>query len=66
MKGNVKDREMASFVAQKVKTARNARDPSLIPGSGRSSAEGNGYPLKYCCLENSMNRGAWRVAKSQT
>jgi len=31
-------------------------DPSLIPGLGRSPAEGNGYPLLYSCLENSMNR----------
>ena len=46
-------------------------DAGLIPGSGRSPAEGNGYPLQYSCLENSMYRGAWqatvrRVAKSQT
>ena len=38
---------------------------------GRSPGEGNGYPLQYSCLENRMNRGAWRatvhgVAKSQT
>ena len=30
---------------------------SLIPGSGRSAGEGNGYPLQYSCLENSMDRG---------
>ena len=30
-----------------------------IPGSGRSPAEGNGYPLQYSCLGNPMNRGAW-------
>ena len=29
-----------------------------IPRSGRSSGEGNGYPLQYVCLENSMDRGA--------
>ena len=29
-----------------------------IPGSGRSPGEGNGYPLQYSCLENSMDRGA--------
>ena len=33
-----------------------------IPGSGRSSGEGNGHPLQYSCLENSMDRGAWRAA----
>ena len=42
-----------------------------IPESGRSPGEGNGYPLQYSCLENSMDRGAWwatvqMIAKSQT
>ena len=32
-----------------------------IPGLGRSPGEGNGYPHQYSCLENSMDRGAWRV-----
>ena len=36
-----------------------ARDADLIPGLGRSAGEGNGYPLQYSCLENSMGRGAW-------
>ena len=36
----------------------NARDPSLIPELGRSSGEGNGHPLQYSFLENSMDRGA--------
>ena len=40
-------------------SARNAGDPGLIPGSGRSPGEGNGYPLWYSCLENPMERGAW-------
>ena len=48
----------------------NAGDLGLIPGSGRSG-DGYGYPLSYSCLENSMDRGAWKatvygVAKSQT
>ena len=34
---------------------------SSIPGLGRSPGEGNGYPLRCSCLENSMNRGAWRA-----
>ena len=33
-------------------------DPGAIPGSGRSSGEGNGNPLQYYCLENPMDRGA--------
>ena len=34
---------------------------SLIPGLGRSPGEGNGYPLQYSCLENSMERGTWEA-----
>ena len=34
-------------------------DLGLIPGSERSSGEGNGDPLQYSCLENSMDGGAW-------
>ena len=37
----------------------DARDSSLIPGSGRSPGVGNVKPLQHCCLENSMDRGAW-------
>ena len=33
----------------------------LIPGSGRSSGEGNGNPLQYSCLGNFMDRGTWRA-----
>ena len=49
----------------------NAGDPSYNFGLGRFPEEGNGYPLQYSCLENSMDRGAWQatvheVAKSQT
>ena len=39
----------------------DAGDPGLIPGSGRSLGEGNGNPLQYSCLENPMDRGAWRA-----
>ena len=42
-------------------SARNAGNPGLIPGSGRSAGEGNGYPLQYSCLENSMDRGAYQA-----
>ena len=41
------------------KSAWNAGDLGSIPGSGRSPGEGNGNPLQYPCLENSMDRGAW-------
>ena len=40
-------------------SASNAADPGSIPGSGRSPGGGNGNPLQYSCLENSMDRGAW-------
>ena len=39
----------------------NAGDKSSIPGSGRSPGEGNGNPCQYSFLENSIERGAWRV-----
>ena len=39
-------------------SACNAGDPGLIPGSGRSPGEGNGNPLQYSCLDNSMDGGA--------
>ena len=42
-------------------SACNAGDPGLIPGSGSSPGKGNGKPLQYSCLENSMDRGAWWV-----
>ena len=32
-----------------------------VPGLGRSPGEGNGNPLQYSCLENSMDRGTWWV-----
>ena len=40
-------------------SAYNVGDPGLIPGSGRSSGEGNGNPLQYSWLENPMGGGVW-------
>ena len=40
-------------------SACNAGDLGSIPGSGRSPGEGNGNPLQYSCLENTMDREAW-------
>ena len=40
-------------------SACNVEDPGSIPGLGRSPGEGNGNPLQYSCLENSMDGGAW-------
>ena len=42
-------------------SACSAGDPGALLGSGRAPGEGNGYPLQYSCLENSMDRGAWLV-----
>ena len=42
-------------------SACNAGDPGSIPGSARSLGDGNGNPLQYSCLENPMDRGAWRA-----
>ena len=51
--------------------AGDTREAGAISGSGRSPGEGRGYPLQYPCLENPMDRGAWRatvqgVTKSRT
>ena len=42
-------------------SACNAEDPGLIPGSGRSPGERNGYPLQYSCLGNYMVRESWWI-----
>ena len=52
-------------------SACNVGGLGSMPGSGRSPGEGNGNPLQYSCLENSMERRAWRatvhgVPKSRT
>ena len=52
-------------------SACNAGDPGSVPEWGRYLGEGNGNPLQYSCLENSMDRGTWwatvlGVAKSRT
>ena len=74
--GSLKQTIMFAYpVAQLVNNppahAGDTRDTSSIPGSERSTGEGNGYPLRYSCLESSMNRGVWwttvhGLAKSQT
>ena len=47
----------ASHGSEGKESACNAGDLGLIPGLGRSPGEGNGYPLQYSCLKNSMDRG---------
>ena len=62
------DIEWASQVALVVKSppanAGDARDPGSIPGLQGSPGGGNGTPLQYSCLENSMDRGAWQAIQS--
>ena len=41
--------------------AGDTRDTGLMPNLGRSPEEGNGNPLQYPYLENSMDRAAWRA-----
>ena len=41
--------------------AGDAGDLGSIPGLGRSPGEGNGNPLQYFCLQNPMDRGAWKA-----
>ena len=62
---------MALVVKNLPASAEDLGDAGSIPGSGRSPGGGNGNPLQYSCLENPMDRGAWRatvheVTKSQT
>ena len=56
---------MGSQVARVVKNppanARDTRDMGSVSGSGRTSGGGHGNPLQYSCLENPMDRGAWRA-----
>ena len=47
-----------SVVKNLLANAGDARDMDLIPGLGRSPEVGNGNPLQFPCLENSMERGA--------
>ena len=60
-----------SVVKNPPANAGDAGGSDLVPGSERSTGEGNGNPPRYSCLGNPMDRGAWwatvsGVAKSQT
>ena len=47
--------------AEGKESACSAGDPGSVPGWGRSPGGGNGNPLQDSCLENPMDRGAWRA-----
>ena len=62
---------MVLVVRNPAANAGGVRDTGRIPGSGRSPGGGNDNPLQYACLENTLDRGAWkatvhRVPKSRT
>ena len=62
---------MALVVKNPPANAGDVKEVGSIPGLGRTPGGGRGNPLRYFCLENPMDRGAWqatvhRVAKSQT
>ena len=62
---------MALVVKNLPANTEDIRDTGLIPGLGRSPGEGNANSVQYSCLENPMDRGAWRpiahrVGKSRT
>ena len=63
--------QVTLVVKNQAANAGDVRDSVSIPGSGRFPGGGQGNPLQYSCLENPMDRGAWRatvhsVAQSQT
>ena len=63
------DSQVALVVNNPPANVGDIRDAGSIPGSGRSPGGGRGSPLHYSCMENPMDRGAWRatvhrVAKS--
>ena len=49
------------MVKNPLANAEGTRDVGLIPGLGNPLGEGDGNPLQYSCLENPMDRGAWRA-----
>ena len=52
---------MALVVKNLPANSGDIRDTGLIPGSGRFPGGGHGNPLQYSCLENPVDRGAWRA-----
>ena len=54
--------QVVLMVKNPLASAGDVRDTGLIPGLERSPGGGHGNPLQYSCLENPMDRGAWRAA----
>ena len=55
---------MALLAQNPPASAGDIRDVGSVPGSGRSLGGGHGNPLQYSCLENPMDRGAWRATST--
>ena len=53
--------QVVLVVKNPLANAGDIRDMGSIPGSGRFPIEGHVNPLRYPCLENSMDRGVWRA-----
>ena len=53
--------ELIHGSSDSIESACDAGDLGSTPGSGRSPGEGNGNPLQYSCLENSMGREVWQA-----
>ena len=64
--GEVKSSPGGTVVKKLPANAGNARDTSLILGSGRYPGEGNAKPIQYSCLKNSMDRGPWGLKELDT
>ena len=54
--------QVALVVQNPLANVGDIRDVGSMPGSGRSLGEGHGNPLQYSCLENPMDKGAWRAS----
>ena len=54
--------QVALVVKNQPANAGDVRDSGLIPGLGRAPGGGHGNSLQYSCLENPMDRGAWRAS----
>ena len=57
--------QVALVIKNPLDNAGDAREAGSVPGLGRSPGGGHGNPLQYCCLENPVDRGAWRATVSR-
>ena len=57
-----KDSILGSVPSDGKESACNVGDSGSVPGLEQSCGEGHGYPLQSPCLENPMDKGAWRAA----